>query len=206
MNAALFCLLLAQQDAPAPSVHPFFPSENGAQWVYEEVNAGEKRRVTETLVVREGAPSFGIRVESEGQPPEMTFYRIEQDAVFITAYEAGKNLKRPVPILRFFDKPQEWKYSGPVEMMQTEATLELTGSSKPDRERKFDGKSVRTVRVELNASLLTLGGDRIRSKQTTWYGLGIGALRVESETFVQGVTIKATRELVSFKPGGSTRE
>lgn len=204
---ALIAVLTSQPVSAEPpmSAAEYFPLKEGMSWDYEDTLNGQKDKVHDLI----GAPRkldslepvFPLVSVSESSPQETTYYHVDGNTVFTVAYDDGKPLSKPLPILILDTKKREWTYKGTVQFMRGKANLEVNASSEPGPEETFLGTKYPTYVVRFDATMTTDIHEIIKTSQQLVYGKGIGLMKFAQDATAGDQRMHRERKLLFFDPG-----
>jgi hypothetical protein len=198
MIVSLICAL-----ALAPPAREFFPLVPGNVWHYDD--GGKPRSMQSKDTVGQptdigGRKAIPVISTLAGVEAEVIYYIDEGDTISIVAYQKGKPLEVPMPVLKVTDKTEKWDYVGETYFAGGKVPLRMKAESKKGRNRKVLGKDVETWESSYDATL----GDGVTAttvKQRAVYARGIGLVEMTNEGRIGRNVHKRTLTLVRFEPG-----
>jgi hypothetical protein len=183
---AFLALLALGHAAPVPKTRPgpiYFPTTVGAKWVYSE--DGHDRTEVVTAIEKDGG-AFVVTVEAEtdGRRGPAGKFRVSEDALF-KLESAGILLVPPVCLLRLPVRDGEsWDIGHAASRDETVGTA--TSHAPEHIEVSAGGFPAHRVTADYRRN-------GTECWTTTWYAVGVGEVRSESES--------GGRKLTSFTPG-----
>lgn len=197
-------LVLAASVLDAPRIADYFPLTPGTSWVYEDsegkLTSRFEDRVGESVAI-EGKPAWPISSWVDGQMADTVYYRHEDDAAVLVAYDAKKPLVRPYAILKIGSGKSTWSFDGTTSFMGEPAPMRMTGESRPGRTLTVLGTKRPTVQVSLEATIDGGPTIQLKSKQSCVYAQGVGLVEMRETVTVGKKTTERRRRLISYRQG-----
>lgn len=199
----MIALLIGVAAAQGPSVAEYFPLKPGITWTYQEVGGITTNVYTDKVgepIDIEGKPASPIISSLRGKQIGSTYYRIEDNTVFIVAYNPKKPLSTPQPVMKLGAARLKWEYAGDSVFLNEAIGLVMKAESGLAGKRPVMGIETSVVEIKLSGVLGENPELALKVDQVAYYAKGIGLVEMLSENRLGTRTSKTQLKLVKFEP------
>jgi hypothetical protein len=184
------------------SVADYFPLVRGMSWEYSESGAyggvtHEEVGEPETI---DGLTSYPIVQRMAGKEVGRTYYRIDSNTVYIVAYEAGKPLAVPQPILKAAEGRTTWEFTGQSYFLNEPVDITMKATAVRKLQMMVLGEKRDAIEVKYEGQVGKNVGTALRVNQVAYYAKGIGLVEMTSENIAGKQKSKSQLKLLKFTP------
>lgn len=181
----------------------FFPLNPGRTWVYSdsafqvdgyEDSVGNAQPIS-------GKDATPIVTSFKGKVDGSTFYRVEDDTVWVVAFEQNRPLTSPYPLFKVAKGGANWSYTGSTQWLGASTPITMVGKSKRIGKKEYFGESRELLEVTVDATIGPPGQVNMKSHQVSIYATGIGLVELKDKTTINKEIRERKRTLISFGPG-----
>lgn len=181
----------------------FFPLNSGRSWVYSDSGIQSEGYVdsvgnSQPIAGKDATPivtTFNNKVDGS------TFYRVEDDTVWVVAFEQNRPLTSPYPLFKVGSGAASWSYTGSTQWLSASTPMTMVGKSKRIGKKEYFGETREVLEVTVDATIGPPGQVNMKSHQVSLYAKGIGLVELKDKTTINKDTSERKRVLLSFGPG-----